>query len=143
MSAARLYTPQLLAAAVELASYPPIKTALLHGEARSQTCGSRVAVDLVLNDEGLIERVGLTVTACAVGQGAAAILARHANGCTPQELVTAAESMAAWLDDEGPPPRWPDLTLISPARAFPARHGAMLAPWRAAIAALSSAAAAR
>jgi NifU-like protein involved in Fe-S cluster formation len=46
----------------------------------------------------------------------------------------------AWLDDEGPAPDWPDLTLVAPARAYPARHGAMLLPWKAAAAALSSAA---
>lgn len=138
MSAARLYTPQMLAAAVELANYPPIETADLHGEARSKTCGSRVAVDLVLDDANLIERIGLTVTACAIGQGSAAILARHAKGCSPRELVAAAQSMAAWLEDDGPAPQWPDLALIAPARDYPARRGAMLAPWRAAVAALSS-----
>ncbi len=143
MSAQKLYTPQLLAAAMELANYPPIETALLHGEARSPTCGSRVAVDLVLDEMNCIERVGLTVTACAVGQGSAAILARHALGMSPDMLRAAGESMAAWLEEEGPAPHWPDLTLISPAREYPARHGAILAPWRAAIAALSSAGGAR
>jgi len=37
-------------------------------------------------------------------------------------------------------PDWPDLALVAPARAYPARHGAMLLPWKAAAAALSSAA---
>lgn len=143
MSAAKLYTPHLLAAAVELANYPPIEAALLHGEARSQTCGSRVAIDLVLDSANLIERVGLTVTACAIGQGSAAILARHARGCTPDALISAAHGLAAWLDGGEPAPSWPDLSLIAPARDYPARHGAMLAPWRAAVAALSSAPAPR
>ena len=142
MSAEKLYTPRLLAAAVELANYPPIETALLHGEARSATCGSHVAVDLMLDASERIERVGLTVTACAVGQGSAAVLARHARGRSLSDLIAAREALAAWLDEEGPAPDWPDLDLIAPARAYPARHGAMLAPWRAAIAALSSAAAA-
>ena len=78
MSAAQLYTPELLAAAVELAHYPPLDNAPLHGEAQSPTCGSRVAMDLSLNQSGKIERVGLRVAACAVGQGSAAVFARHA-----------------------------------------------------------------
>jgi len=138
-----LYTPQLLAAAMELADYPPIETALLHAEARSPTCGSRVAVDLVLDQQHRIERVGLKVTACAIGQGSAAIFARHAPGRSPDDIRAAAASMAAWLEEQGPAPRWPDLSLIAPARDYRARHGAMLAPWRAAIAALSSVPASR
>ncbi len=143
MSTEKLYTPQLLAAAMDLANYPPIETALLHGEARSPTCGSSVAVDLFLDEEERIERIGLKVTACAIGQGSAAILARHAPGKLPEEIRAAAESMAAWLAEEGPAPIWPELAMIAPARDYRARHGAMLAPWRAAIAALSSAAASR
>ena len=128
MSAARLYTPQLLAAAVELANYSPIATATLRGEARSQTCGSLVSIDFVLDSANLIERVGLTVTACAIGQGSAAILARHARGSTPDALISAAHGLAAWLDGGEPAPSWPDLSLIAPALDYPARHGAMLAP---------------
>jgi len=35
-------------------------------------------------------------------------------------------------------PDWPGLDAIEAARAFPGRHGAMLLPWQAALAALSS-----
>ena len=140
MSAARLYTPELLALAVELAEYPPLETAPIHAEARSPTCGSTLAVDLALDADGLIERLGLRVRACAVGQAAAAIFARHARGRDLAELRAALERLEAWLDDEGPAPDWPDLALIAPARGYPARRGAMLLPWRAALAALSSAA---
>ena len=141
MSAAqRLYTPELLALAVELAEYPPLETSPIHGEARSPTCGSTLAVDLAIDGDGLIERLGLRVRACAVGQAAAAIFARHARGLDRHELRSALERLEAWLDDEGPAPDWPDLALLAPARAYPARHAAMLLPWRAALAALSSAA---
>ena len=136
----RLYTPELLALAVDLADYPPLETAGIHAEARSPTCGSTLAIDLTLDAAGLIERLGMRVRACAVGQAAAAIFARHARGHDRDELRGALERLEAWLDDEGPAPEWPDLALLAPARAYPARHGAMLLPWRAALAALSSAA---
>lgn len=140
-AAQRLYTPELLALAVELAEHPPLDAATARGEARSATCGSTLAIDLALDDGGRIARLGMRVRACAVGQAAAAIFARHARGRDLAGIREALARLEAWLDDEGRPmPDWPDLALVAPARAFPARHGAMLLPWKAAAAALSSAA---
>ena len=139
MSAAqRLYTPELLALAVELAEYPPLDSAPARGEARSPTCGSTLAMDLSLDGQGRIARLGMRVRACAVGQASAAIFARHAPGRDLAAIRAALVRLEAWLDDEGPAPDWPDLVLVEPARAYPARHGAMLLPWKAALAALSS-----
>ena len=137
MSAAKLYTPDLLAATLELAHYPPLECAQLHGDARSSTCGSTLAMDLSLDEDGIIGRIGLAVRACAVGQASAAVFARHATGRGEGEILTMAERFCAWLEDEAPMPDWPDIALIVPAKAFPARHGAMLLPWNAAKAALS------
>ena len=138
MSARQLYTPQLLAAAVELAGWPPRPDAPLHGAARSPACGSTLALDIMPDGAGGIGALGMRVRACAVGQAAAAVFARHASG---QDLPAIAATLAAletWLKGEGAQPDWPDLALIAPARAFPGRHGAMLLPWRAAVEALSS-----
>ena len=140
--AERLYTPALLALAVELTEWPPLDNARVRGEARSPTCGSTLAMDLALGRDDRIERLGMRVRACAVGQAAAAIFARHASGRDRAEVRGALERFEAWLADEGPAPEWPDIALIEPARAYPARHGAMLLPWKAALAALSSTAAA-
>lgn len=144
MSAAqRLYTPELLALAVELADWPPLEVPDAHGEARSQTCGSTLAMDLAVDESGRIERLGLRVRACAVGQAAAAVFARHALGREAAGIGADLERMEAWLSEQGVAPAWPDLALIEAARAYPARHGAMLLPWKAALAALSSTAAPR
>jgi len=139
-SVQRLYTPEMLALAIELAEYPPLETAPLRGEARSPACGSTLAMDLALDDNARIGRLGMRVRACAVGQASAAIFARHAPGRNLADVRDALARMEAWLDDQAPAPDWPDLVLVAPARAYPARHGAMLLPWRAAVAALSSAA---
>lgn len=138
MSAERLYTPQMLAAAVELANFPPIENAPLHAEVRSPTCGSTLSLDLVLEPPGTVGRVGMLVRACAVGQAAAAVFARHAVGLSADEIRQAHDSLAGWLDEQGPAPHWPDISLIVPARDFRGRHGVMLLPWKAAMAALSS-----
>lgn len=139
MSAERLYTPELLAAAVELAQWPPLECAPLHGTARSPTCGSSIALDLRLDSEGRIDAIGLRVRACAIGQAAAAVFSRHARGCDLAAITRMHDRFAAWLDEEAPAPDWPDLELIAPARDYRARHGAMLLPWKAALAGLSSA----
>ncbi len=139
MSAAqRLYTPELLALAVELARFPRLEEATTQGEARSPTCGSTLAMDLALDEAGRIERLGMTVRACAVGQGSAAIFARHAAGRDAGAIAGALGQLEAWLGGEGALPDWPDVAIIEPARAYPARHGAILLPWKAALAALSS-----
>lgn len=140
--AARLYTPELLALAVELAAVPPLEEAQVRGEARSPTCGSTLAIDLELGPGERIERVGMRVRACAVGQAAAAIFARHAAGLDHAAVSAALKALESWLAGTGPAPDWPDLEKIAPARAYPARHGAMLLPWKAALAALSTAPAA-
>jgi NifU-like protein involved in Fe-S cluster formation len=134
----RLYTPELLALAVELANCPPLADARLRGEARSPTCGSTLALDLVLDSDGRVADLGMRVRACAVGQAAAAIFARHAAGRSDTDMREALERIEAWLAGGGPVPSWPDLELVAPAQAYPARHGAMLLPWKAAVAALSS-----
>lgn len=138
MSAEKLYTPELLAAAVELAQWPPLECAPLHGTAKSSTCGSTVAMDLRLDSAGRIDAIGLRVRACAVGQAAAAVFCRHARGQDLAALAMVHDRFAAWLEEEAPAPEWPDLALIAPARNYRGRHGAMLLPWKAALAALSS-----
>lgn len=139
MSAAqRLYTPELLALAVELARFPRLDDATAHGEARSPTCGSTLAMDLALDEAGRIRDLGMAVRACAVGQASAAIFARHAEGRSGDAIARSLGEFEAWLGGEGDLPDWPDIALIEPARAYPARHGAILLPWKAATAALSS-----
>jgi NifU-like protein involved in Fe-S cluster formation len=138
MSAARLYTPELLALAVELARWPRLGEAALHGEARSPTCGSILALDLELDEAGRIERLGMTVRACAVGQASAAIFARAAEGRTADDIARSLGQLGGWLAANDAIPDWPGLAPIEPARSLPGRHGAMLLPWKAALAALSS-----
>jgi NifU-like protein involved in Fe-S cluster formation len=137
-SAQRLYTPELLALAVDLAQWPRLGGAALQGEARSPTCGSTLAIDLELDRAGRIERLGMRVRACAVGQAAAAIFAAQAVGRDAGQIGETLGQLEAWLAGGGPVPDWPGLAPIEPARAYAARHGAMLLPWKAALAALSS-----
>lgn len=138
-SAAKLYTPDLLALAVQLARYPYDPALPLKGEARSRNCGSRIEIGLSSDIEGRIETVGMRVTACAVGQAAAAIFAERAIGQTGWEITAALAEIEPWLRGTGDLPDWPGFSALSPARDHPGRHGAILLPWKAAADALCKA----
>jgi NifU-like protein involved in Fe-S cluster formation len=136
--ATALYTPEVLALATGLARFPLGEDLPLRGNARSQSCGSTLEVGLAL-DDGRISQVGLRTHACAIGQAAAAIFAEAATGRTVPEIAAAEREVADWLTG-GPLPTWPGIQAIAAAAAYPARHGAVLLPWRAALSALPSAA---
>ncbi len=137
MSTTTLYTPQVLGLATELASFPLDGSLNCQGAARSPVCGSAIAIGLDLDEAGAITRIGMKVHACAIGQAAAAILARAAIGNDRNALMLALNQIEDWLVGQRLElPSWPGLEVLASARDFPARHGAILLPWRAALDAL-------
>lgn len=138
VSVTALYTPQVLALATSLSEWPWDPDLAFQGAARSVTCGSTITVGLDLTPGGLIERIGLKVHACAIGQAAAAIFAGGALGLDQAALSRREETIEQWLEDAAALPDWPQLSLIAAARDYPARHGAIMLPWKAALAALPS-----
>lgn len=132
-----LYTREMLALAVELADYPFDAQAPLVAEARSRSCGGVLKLSARPDAQGRLRHIGLGAATCAIGQASAAIFARHADGTGGSDLARAAQVIAAWLEGSGPLPEWPGLGILAPARDFPARHGAILLPWKAALDALS------
>lgn len=142
--AERLYTPEMLAAAVELAKYPLSGANQFRGDARAPSCGSSLIISLNCDERGAVNAIGLQARACAVGQAAAAVFARHVEGLTQDDIARAEQDITRWLtapsaEGDAPPPlpNWPDMALIAAARDYPGRHGAMLLPWKAALSALS------
>lgn len=135
--AGKLYTPDLLALAIELASFPLEGDWTQLASARSRTCGSSVTIGLQLDDHGRINRLGLAVTACAVGQASAATFARAAGGRNGAEIAAALKEIEVWLARaDAPLPHWPGFAALAPARSYSGRHGALLLPWKAAADAL-------
>jgi NifU-like protein involved in Fe-S cluster formation len=135
---AALYTPEVLARAVELSGYPLSDDLPLRGSARSQSCGSWLDIGLAVDSAGRIERLGLRSHACAIGQAAAAIFAAAAEGHDRASIAESVGELSAWLAG-GEMPDWPGMEQLSRARDYPGRHGALLLPWRATLDALSSA----
>ena len=137
-SAALLYTPEVLSLATSLAKWPWDAAMTFQGEARSPTCGSTIAVGLSLAPDGRIEGIGLRVHACAIGQGSAAIFAAAVPGLDRAAIARSEQAIEQWLRGIAPLPDWPQLAQIAAAQDYSARHGAILLPWKAALAALPS-----
>ncbi len=143
-SAGALYTPEMLALATGLANYPLDDAMPLRSEARSKSCGSTIEVGVATDATGAIERIGLRAHSCAVGQAAAALFAAHAPGLDRSRVEAAHDDIAAWLaGTDNVVPDWPGLAILDAARSYPARHGAIMLAWRAALTALSATPAAR
>ncbi|MDJ0977723.1 MAG: iron-sulfur cluster assembly scaffold protein [Erythrobacter sp.] len=134
-----LYTPEMLALSTELVNYPLTKDFACHAEARSKVCGSRIALGLDLTDAGAVSDLGMKVSACAIGQSSAAILASAAKGASPGDIHATLDAIDRWLEGEGDIPAWPRFGAIERALDHPGRHGALRLPWEAAVKALSSA----
>ncbi|MXO85310.1 iron-sulfur cluster assembly scaffold protein [Altererythrobacter aurantiacus] len=129
-----LYSPRLLGLAVTLADYPIGERMTLSESVRSRTCGSIVTVAFDPSDTS---KIGISASACAVGQAAAAIFVADAEGREASSISAAMDAIASWLDDNGPLPDWADIEALAPAIPHKGRHEAILLPWKAAAVALS------
>jgi NifU-like protein involved in Fe-S cluster formation len=133
-----VYTRDILRLATETARWPRLEKVDATGEARAPICGSTISVDLLIVEEA-ITAIGMDVRACALGQASAALLARSIVGTDAKTIINARASLSRWLtEDVQSPGDWPELSLLEPARTLSARHGAMLLPFDATLAALAS-----
>jgi len=134
-----LYTPEILALAVSLGDWPLSEDLARQAELRSQSCGSAVRVGLEQDPVGQIARFGIDARACALGQASAAVLATHVIGRDRDELVVVQDALTAFFGGASMAmPDWPGIEHLETALPYPARHGSILLPWRAVVAALDS-----
>ncbi|MET3924990.1 iron-sulfur cluster assembly scaffold protein [Devosia sp. 2618] len=103
----------------------------------SRVCGSVVEVDVVVRD-GVIVEYGHEVSACALGQTSAAVVAREIVGTPTGEFRLLRDQMHAMLKQDGQPPtgKWSDLRYLEPVRDYRARHMSTLLVFDAVVEAL-------
>jgi NifU-like protein involved in Fe-S cluster formation len=135
-----LYTTEILRLAASLQEPHALEREDGRAELRSPTCGSRIAMTVQLDDERRVRMISQHVQACAFGQASAALVQQHAIGRTHDEIAEALVTIGHWLaqEQEGPGD-WPGLDALAPARPRKGRHGAILLPFRALLAAIESA----
>lgn len=123
MELSDLYSQKIL----DLAGNAPQPGRLAHPDASarkvSRVCGSVIEVDVAVSD-GVITGYGHDISACALGQTSAAVVAREIVGTPVGEFLALREQMHAMLKAEGVPPtgKWDDLKYLEPVRDYRARH---------------------
>ncbi len=127
MELSDLYSERIL----EIAGNPPRAARLAAPDASarrvSRICGSVIEVDVKVED-GVIVAYGHEVSACALGQTSAAIVAREIVGTPTDEFRRVRDEMTAMLKAGGPPPagKWADLRYLEPVRDYKPRHTSTL-----------------
>lgn len=136
---APLYTTEILRLAASLRDPQALEREDGVARLRSPTCGSRIEMIVRLDQEGRVEALSQIVLACAFGQASAALLERGAIGRSRDEVKAAVSELSDWLQGAEAEPRWPGITALAPARTRRGRHGAILLPFRALLAAIEAA----
>lgn len=145
MELSDLYSDRIL----EIAGNQPIPGRLADPDASarkvSRICGSTIEVDVKFRD-GVIIDYGHEISACALGQTSAAIVAAHIVGTPVAEFRRVRDEMIAMLKADGPPPsgeKWADLKYLEPVRDYRPRHTSTLLVFDAVAEALDKAEAAQ
>ncbi|HEX7656881.1 MAG TPA: iron-sulfur cluster assembly scaffold protein [Sphingomonas sp.] len=137
---APLYNTEILRLAASIPYQERLAEPMGTSEKRSPICGSRVTVDVTLDEQGRVAELGMLVRACALGQASSALLAKNALGKSAEELASARDALTAWLAGErDTPPDWPGLDVFTPALPMTARHPSIRLAFEAAAEAAAAA----
>jgi NifU-like protein involved in Fe-S cluster formation len=137
---APLYTTDILRLAASLAQPAQLEREDGCAEVRSPTCGSRIQLTVQLDEDGRVVALSQKVHACAFGQASSALMERHAIGREHRDVAGAMMALSAWLAGErADAGDWPGLDQLAPALTRRGRHGAILLPFRALLAAIEAA----
>jgi NifU-like protein involved in Fe-S cluster formation len=122
-----IYNRRILELAADIPRLGRLPSPDASAKAHSRLCGSTVVVDLSLRD-GRVSDFAHDVKACALGQASSSLMARHAIGATPEELVALRDTMRRMLKDNGPPPtgKWAEFAALEPVRDYRPRHASTL-----------------
>ena len=135
---APLYTTEILRLAASLNGPRPLDREDGRAELRSPTCGSRVTTAVALDDKGKVTALSQAVHACAFGQASSALVEQGTIGRTEAQVEAALTDLEQWLGGSEYDPDWPGIAALAPARSRKSRHGAILLPFRALLAAMKS-----
>jgi NifU-like protein involved in Fe-S cluster formation len=129
-----LYSAKVLTLAANMPRAGRLASPQGSSEKVSKLCGSRVVVDVVLED-GHVADFAQDVKACALGQASAAVLGEHVIGASVAELEATRDALKAMLKDGGPAPlgRFSDLKVLEVVRDYPPRHASTMLAFEAVV----------
>lgn len=129
-----LYSREILRLATSLAGQKRLEHPDATSDRRSPTCGSRVIVDVILDADNRVAKIGMEARACALGQASAALVVAHAAGQSADEISKVRDALRAYLgseEDTAPADFWPGIDVFAAARGYPARHPSILLAFEA------------
>lgn len=126
-----IYNTKILEYAGNIERVGRLSDAHANAKAHSKLCGSTIIVDLKMinGPKGLqVSDFAHEVKACALGQAAASIMARHVIGATADELKELRLSVYAMLKEDGPAPtgKFDEFKFLEAVRDYKARHASTL-----------------
>ncbi|GJD49965.1 hypothetical protein OPKNFCMD_2701 [Methylobacterium crusticola] len=139
-----IYNSRILALAAEIPRLGRLPAPEASASKHSKLCGSTVTVDLVTQGDTVTD-FAHDVKACALGQAAASLMARHVVGATASELRELRDAVRRMLKEGGPAPEgpWAAFAVLEPVRDYKARHASTLLTFDAVVDALDQIAARR
>ncbi len=137
-----IYNARILALAADIPRLGRLPAPGASASKHSKLCGSTVTVDLATEGDTVTD-FAHDVKACALGQAASSLMARHAVGASADELRALRETVRRMLKEGGPAPegRFADFAVLEPVRDFKARHASTLLTFDAVVDALDQIAA--
>ena len=129
-----LYSAKVLTLAANMPRAGRLAAPQGSSEKVSKLCGSRVVVDVVLED-GRVADFAQDVKACALGQASAAVLGANVIGAGLDELEAARDALKAMLKAGGAPPegRFADLAVLAVVKDYPPRHASTMLAFEAVV----------
>ena len=122
-----IYTKTILRFASNIPNAERLKSPDVSVTKRTAVCGSSMTVDLNIKN-GKIEKIGLDIKACALGQASASIFAKNAVGLTLDEVQNLKNELIGFLKTGDFQIKKPfdDYKYLDPARSVPYRHDSIL-----------------
>jgi NifU-like protein involved in Fe-S cluster formation len=122
-----IYTEKVLQLSANMPRTGRLKDPHATASAHSKLCGSRITIDLKMQDDTVTD-YAQDVRACLLGQTSAAVMGANIVGSTASELRELGAQMRGMLKERGAPPvgRWSDLAILEMVRDYKARHASTL-----------------
>jgi NifU-like protein involved in Fe-S cluster formation len=133
-----IYNAKILALASDIPRVGRLAAPDATATAHSKLCGSTITVDLTMAGD-VVTDYAQVVKACALGQAAASLVARHIVGLRAADLRMLRDRMRAMLKHNGAPPdgEFQDFAVLEPVRDFKARHASTLLAFDAVVDAIA------
>lgn len=149
MAVGDVYNKKLLELAANISHIGSLDEPAGTATAHSRLCGSKVKVDVEIDQHQCVSAFAHDVKACALGQASSAIMAKGVLGASLSDLCDIRDGMYAMLKEGAEAPvdvgggRWRDVEALSPVRDFKARHASTLLTFDATVEAVEKAIAAK